>query len=263
MPAGVVGEGGLTNRGASFPRSALADREAARSAWQESGEGMEGEAVGFGDGLAGEVALEAVHAAGEFGAELAGFGKPAFGNEVDVAVGDIRQGLGGGAAVGTGHIGDTIMDHAFLDIRRMVVSGGPGGFGAAALVHRDVHEHTPSGHELEHFAGDEFGCFGSGDEHGADDEVGLGEQGGKTGFAGIEGVGGLHGDVEVAHTLHVHFEDGDVGAEAGGHAGGVDAGGAAAEDYDFSWQDSRHSAEQHAASALVAGQVVGTDKNGH
>ena len=37
------------------------------------------------------------------------------------------------------------------------------------------------------------------------------------GLARIKRVGAVHGDVEEAHALDINFEDGDVGAETGGH----------------------------------------------
>jgi len=50
-------------------------------------------------------------------------------------------------------------------------------------------------------------------------------------------VRGVQGDVEKAHPFHIDVEDRAIRAEAGGHARGVDAGGAAAEDHHFSGQD--------------------------
>jgi len=43
------------------------------------------------------------------------------------------------------------------------------------------------------------------------------------GLIGKEGVGGMHRNIEKAHPLEVDLEDGDIGAEACGHAGGIDS----------------------------------------
>jgi hypothetical protein len=140
---------------------------------------------------------------------------------------------------------------------------GTGGFGAAALVNGDVHEDAAGAHETEHVAADETGRPCAGDEDSADEEVGAGEHLEEARFVGVEGVGAVEGDVEVAHALDVHFEDGDVSAEAGGHAGGVDAGGAAAEDDDFAGENAWNAAKECAAAAVVFGQIIAADEDAH
>ena len=73
----------------------------------------------------------------------------------------------------------------------------------------------------------------------------------------------MHGDVEKTHALEVDLENGDVGAKAGGHACGINSGGATSDDHDATWENARHAAEQNPASACVFGQKVGTDNHGH
>ena len=56
---------------------------------------------------------------------------------------------------------------------------------------------------------------------------------------------------------------GDVRAEAGGHARGVDAGGAAAEHDDLARQHARHAAEQDAVAAVRLGEKMAADDDRH
>ena len=72
-----------------------------------------------------------------------------------------------------------------------------------------------------------------------------------------------HGDVEKAHPLDVDFEDGDVRAEAGGHARRVDARRSAAEHDDLARQHARHAAEQNAFAAVRLGQKMAADDDRH
>ena len=204
--------------------------------------------------------VEAAEEGGVFGA---GFFEAVVGELFDVAVGDVGEGLGGGAGVGGGHVRDAVMDDAFFDVGGMGVGGGPAGFGAATLIDGDIDEDAAGTHAAKHFAVDEFGGFGAGNEDGADEEVDVREEVHEVGFAGVKGVGGVEGDIEEAHAFEVDFEDGDIRAEAGGHAGGVDAGDAAAEDDDFAWQDAGDAAEENAAAAIVFGEVISADDDGH
>ena len=86
------------------------------------------------------------------GLEAAGFGQAVVGEHFDVAIGHVRQRLRGGARVGAGHVGHAIMRHAFLDKDRIVMRGGARGFGAAALVNGDVHQHAAGPHAAQHVA---------------------------------------------------------------------------------------------------------------
>src|SRR2546425_270632 len=53
--------------------------------------------VGLSNGLVGELAVHDVDAAGQCGIKAARFGQPVIGQQFDVAVSDVGQGLGGGA----------------------------------------------------------------------------------------------------------------------------------------------------------------------
>src|SRR5699024_8257231 len=137
----------------------------------------------------------------------------------------------------------------------------PGGFSAAALVHRDVHEDTAARHEAEHLAGDELGGLGTRNEDGTDNQIHTGEQVGQVRLVRVNGVR-AHGDVEEAHALEIHREDGDVRADAGGHAGGSHAGSATAEDNDAAGCDTGHAAKQRTAATAVFREVIGADDGG-
>ena len=143
------------------------------------------------------------------------------------------------------------------------MGGGSAGLGAAALVDGDIHHHTARPHDAEHFARDELGGFGAGDEHGADEEIHVREQFHQMRGVGVKCVGGVQRDVEKPHPLDVHLEDGDIRAKAGGHSGGVDATDAAAEHHHFTGQHSGHAAEQRAAAGKMFGEIVAADDDGH
>src|SRR5690606_6128121 len=103
-----------------------------------------------------------------------------------------------------------------------------------------------------------------GDQYGPDEQVGARQH--------------LHNVPEVArHRLHraaedvvevlqarvVHVEQGHAGADPEGDLGGVDAHGAAAEDHDLAGVDPGHAAEEHAAAAVRALEVVRPDLRRH
>ena len=103
------------------------------------------------------------------------------------------------------------------------MGGGARCFGATALIDSDIDEDTSRSHTAKHGPGNELGGFGSGNEDGSDEEIDVGEKFVEVGLIRKEGVGGVHGDIEKAHAFEVDLEDGDIGAEACGHAGGVDS----------------------------------------
>ena len=108
-----------------------------------------------------------------------------------------------------------------------------------------------------------FGAFAPGTSTAPMSRSTVGRSSDKMRLAGIERVRRTHGDVEKAHPLHVDFEDGHVRAEAGRHARGVDARGAAAEHDDFARQHARHAAEQDALAAVGLGQKMAADDDRH
>ena len=225
--------------------------------------GGDGEVMCGADGGAGEFAMGGVDGGEEFRMFAAGVREAFLGEEHGPAVGDIAERLGGGPGIGAGHVGDAVVEDILLEVGGVFVSGGSAGLGAAALVDGDVHEHAAGLHLLEHVTSDEFGCGGSGDEDGADDEIHPGQLLGDVGLGGVEGVGALHGDIEEAHSLEVHFENGDIGTDSGGDPGCVDAGAATSDDHDATRGDTGDSAEECATAAAMFGEMVGTDDGGH
>ena len=91
------------------------------------------------------------------------------------------------------------------------------------MIDSDINEDASRTHTAKHGAGDEFGGFGSGNEDGSDEEIDVGEKFVEMGLIGKEGVSGVHGNIEKAHAFEVDLEDGDISAEACGHAGGIDS----------------------------------------
>ena len=61
------------------------------------------------------------------------------------------------------------------------------------------------------------------EEDSSDEEINVGKKFIQMSLIRKEGVGGVHGDIEKAHAFEVDLEDGDIGAEACGHAGGIDS----------------------------------------
>ena len=131
--------------------------------------------------------------------------------------------MGSGSGVSTWHIGDAVVEDAFFDVDRVVVGSGPRCFGTTSLIDGDIDEDASWSHAAKHGAGDELGGFGSWNEDGSDEEIDIGEKFVEVGLIGKKGVSGMHRNIEKAHAFEVDLEDGDIGAEACGHAGGVDS----------------------------------------
>ena len=148
--------------------------------------------VGRGDRRTGQFAILDTDAGEETGLALAGAGETLVGNQLDERIGDIRQGLGGGAGVSARHVGHAVVNHALLHVGRLVVGGGTGGFRAASLVDGDVDEDAAGTHPLEHRAVDELGSLGPGDQHGANEKIDMRKKLIEVGLVGKEGVGGVH-----------------------------------------------------------------------
>ena len=212
---------------------------------------------------AGEFAVLHADAGEQAGLPLAGTGKTLVRDQFDKRIGDVGQCLGGGAGVGPGHIGNAVMHDTLLHIDGVVMGGGPGSFRAAALVDGDIDEDAAGAHPLEHRAVDQLGGLGPRNEDGANQQVDVGEKLIQVGLVGKEGVSRVHGDVEEAHSFQIHLKDGDVRAEPGGHASGVDAGGSAADHHNPAGQNPGYSPEEHTATAAVLGQEVGADDHRH
>ena len=202
-----------------------------------------GQAVRRGHGRTGDLAALHVDAANQGGLQLARFRQAVIGQKLDVAMGDVGQGLGRGARIGAGHVGDAIVGDAFLDKDRVVVSRCVRGLGAPALVDGDIHQNTAGAHAAEHFAVDQPGGLRSGHEDGADQQIDRRKEFHQVRLAGIQGVRGVQGNVEKAHPLEIDLKDGNVRAQADGHAGGIDAGHAATQHHHLAGQDARHATE--------------------
>ena len=152
---------------------------------------------------------------------LGGDGEAVVGDEFDERVGNVGKSLGSGSGVSAWHVGDAVVEDPFFDVNGVVVGSGPRGFGATSLIDGDIDEDTARAHTAKHGAGNELGGLGSWNENGSDEEIDVGEKFVEVGLIRKEGVGGVHGDIEKAHAFEVDLEDGDIGAEACGHAGGV------------------------------------------
>ena len=176
-----------------------------------------------GDDWAGEFSVLSADAGEEAGLALGGDGEAVVGDEFDERVGNVGKSLGSGSGVSAWHVGDAVVEDAFFDVDGVVVGSGPRGFGATALIDSDIDEDTTRAHAAEHGAGDELGGFGPGNEDGPDEEINVGEKFVEMGLIREEGVSGMHRNIEKAHAFEVDLEDGDIGTEACGHAGGVDS----------------------------------------
>ena len=199
----------------------------------------------------------------EAGLTLGGDGEAVVGDELDERVGNVGQGLGGGSSVSAWHVSDAVVEDAFFDVDGVVVGSGPRGFGATSLIDGDIDEDASWSHAAKHGAGDKLGGFSSGNEDGSNEEIDVGEKFVEMGLIRKEGVGGVHSNIKKAHAFEVDFENGDIGAEASGHTGGVDAGGTAADDDDATWEYTRDAPEKNSASPGVFGKEVGADDDRH
>src|SRR5580658_224842 len=216
-----------------------------------------------GDGFVGELAFVGVEAFGEAGVGLEG----GFGAEVreleDVGEGCVGEGQGGGVGHGRGHVGDAVVDDAVDLVAGIGVGGGTGGLDAAALVDGDVDDDGALLHAADHLFGDELGGGGAGNEDSADEEVGL--AGGALEVVGVGGQGedaAVEDVVQVAEAVEVEVDEGDLGAEAEGHFGGVGADDAASDDADVAGRDAGDAAEQDAAAAVLLFEVGSADLDG-
>ena len=130
---------------------------------------------------------------------------------------------------------------------------------AAALVDGDINKHASRFHQPQHGALDELRSARAGHEHRADEHVNARQELEQMRFVRVKRMRAVHRDVEETHPLDVHFEDRHVGAEAIGHARGVDARRPAAEHDHAARQHARHPAEQHARAAAVLGEEIAAD----
>ena len=210
-----------------------------------------------------EHAVVGGQATGEVRAPAAG-GLPALTRQGgDVGQGGVGQGVGGGVRDGAGHVGHAVEHGAVDEEGGGGVGGGSGVLEAATLVDGDVHEDAAAPHPRHRGVGDEAGGTGPGKEDGTDDEVGTladllhrqrgGEQGADAAATEV---------LDVTHPLGVDVEDRDVSPHAVAHAGGGQAGGAAAQDHHAATPHTGGPSEEDAGSPVGAQECVGPHLGG-
>ena len=141
---------------------------------------------------------------------------------------------------------------------------GAGVLEAAALVDGDVDEHRAGLHPADQVVAHELGRLGAGDEHRADDEVGV-----EAGPLDLVAVArdGLHvalvDPVHLAQPGDVEVEQQHLGLHAERDRGGVEAGDAGAEHDDLRGVHAGDAAHEHAAAALRPLEEVRPGLRGH
>ena len=124
---------------------------------------------------------------------------------------------------------------------------------------------TEPGHHLaDEVLADQLGRLAAGDEHAADDQVGLAHRPGDGLRVRGEHLHPAEEDVvEVGELVLVDVEDGDVGAHADGDLRRVGADHAAAEDGHPAAAHAGHAAEEDALAAVLLLQAHRADLDGH
>ncbi len=162
------------------------------------------------------------------------------------------------------HIRDAVVEHVVDEVDGVGMSGGARGFEAAALIDRHIDNHGAALHDRDHIPPNEFGSRCAGDQHAADDEVRKPQR-----FRNGEPIRSerdhhaVEDVVEFAQAVEIAVDDGDVRAHAEGDSGCIGADHATSEDGYVSGRDAGHAAEQNAASAVGAFQILRTDLHGH
>jgi hypothetical protein len=98
------------------------------------------------------------------------------GNQFDVGIGDIGEGLGGSSGISARHICNAVVKNAFLNINRIIVRGGAGSLSAATLINSDVDKDTTRAHAAKHGTGDELRGFGTRNKDSSNEKVDMGEE---------------------------------------------------------------------------------------
>ena len=128
----------------------------------------------LGYGLASESAIVRVNATNQRWLLFARALKPEIGQELHVTIGDVRERLRRGARVRRRHVCHAIMRHAFLDVNGIEMRRWSRGFGATALINRNIYEHAAAFHLSQHYTCDQVRRFGSRQEHCADEQIAIG-----------------------------------------------------------------------------------------
>ncbi len=156
------------------------------------------------------------------------------------------------------------MDDSFLHVDGIGVGGGPRGLRTAPLVDGDVDEHRPPLHRPHHLAADELGRGGAGDEHRADDEIGIGDMTLDRVHRREDGV--QHGaelKIEIVEALERFLDHIDPRFHAHRDAHRIGARDAAAEHDDLGRMDTGHTAEQDSRTPLLPFQIMGSHLDAH
>ncbi|MNS72711.1 hypothetical protein D3C72_1061310 [compost metagenome] len=177
--------------------------------------------------------------------------------------GGVGQGLGTGARRRAGHVGDAVVDHAVDDIGRVFVGRRLRGLEAAALVDGHVDQDAARPHGFQLIAADQGRGLGAGDQDRPDHHVGLDQfllDGADGGIAGDDPPAGQF--VDLAHPGDGPFQHHHLGAQAHGHARGVQPHDPAAQHQHSCGGHARHAAEQQAHAAVVLQQGLGGGEDG-
>ena len=187
------------------PRGASTTRRPPASA---SAGGRELEALVLGDRLVGHLAAGDVEPEHEAGVRAERAVHAVVGELEDVGHRRVGQRPGRRDRHRAGHVGHAVVRDAVDLVGRVRVRRRARGLEAAALVDRDVDEHRVALHQPELLARDDVRRAGAGDQHGADDEVGLAQVLLDRQRRGEARVGAAaEGDVELAQAVDVAVED--------------------------------------------------------
>jgi hypothetical protein len=129
-----------------------------RSCGKRNCEGLEGwfvfQAMRFSYCLTGQLPVTRVNSTGQCWLLFAGVLQTKVGEQLDIARGGVALCLRGSTRIRARHIGNAIMCYILLHIDWILMSGGPGRFGATALVDGNIDEYAPRLHLPKHFACD-------------------------------------------------------------------------------------------------------------
>ena len=181
----------------------------------------------------------------------------------DVGERGVGEGVGRGVGDGARHVAHGVVDDAVALVDGVVVGGLVRGLDAAALIDGHVDDHRPGLHRAHHVLAHDDGRPTAGHQHGADDQVGLGDR-------ALDGtlVGGQRHDpslvdlVDPAQPVEVLVEQQHLGLHAGRDPRRVPTDVAGAEDHHPRRAHAGGTAHQHPAAAVVALQELGPHLRG-
>ena len=161
------------------------------------------------------------------------------------------------------HVGDAIVQNAVDGIDRVLMGGRVAGFKTAALVDCHIHQRRPRFQLCQLRARNQLGCRSPGDQHRADDQVGLRrkvDRGRGIGKSVVE----LRAEhvIQIAQTRDRPVEHRHIRAHARRDPGRMGADDPAAQHQHLCRQHPRHAAQQHPAPAIGLLQGPGPDLRG-